>query len=98
MKKLLTLALGVAVLAAFTSLSAALDKASPKLMTCNVTQVDQKAKTFAVTSKGQTYAVNGSKLKALPSVGAIIDLTYTGNPGGPMEAVTVKGSKSNSDN
>jgi hypothetical protein len=35
-------------------------------------------------------------LNALPKVGSIVDVTYTENPGGPLKAVTLNASKSNS--
>ena len=60
-------------------------------MTGKVTQVDVKAKTFTVISKGKAVAVlfDPSKLKVLPKVGEIIDITYTETPGRPMEATTI---------
>jgi len=112
MKKLLTLALALAVLETFSGLATAAtsvkssksnsnervaaDKASPNLITGRVTQVNPTANTFTVTSKGQAVTFNAAKLPALPAVGAIIDITATPTPGGPMEATTVKSSKSNS--
>jgi hypothetical protein len=73
------------------------DKA-PKLMTGTVTQVNPTANTFTVMAKGKAVTFAAAKLKALPNVGEILDITYTETPGGSMEATTVKGSKSNSDN
>lgn len=120
MKKLLTLALALAVLAVFTGLGAAeqkgekksqptgvekkqpatgektVDKASPKLMTaCKVTGVDPKGKTFTVMAKGKPVIFSATKLKVLPKVGEIIDITYSETPGGPMEATTINTTKSN---
>jgi hypothetical protein len=46
-------------------------------------------------SKGQSITFSAAKLKALPRVGDIIDITYTQTPGGPMEATTINNSKSN---
>jgi hypothetical protein len=71
---------------------------SPSLMTGKVTGVNGAAKTFTVMAKGTAVTFTAAKLKVLPKVGEIVDITYTGIPGGPLEATTVKGSKSNSDN
>jgi len=54
-----------------------------------VTQVNEKAKTFTVMAKGKAVTFNAAKLKVLPKVGEIIDITYTETPGGPMEATTI---------
>lgn len=62
-----------------------MDKAPRELRTGKVTQVNDKAKTFTVMAKGKAVTFSAAKLKALPTVGAIIDITYTENPGGPME-------------
>jgi hypothetical protein len=117
MKKLLTLALALVVLAVFTGLGAAQEERrkpgggkppppdvrmkqpvpSSKQLTGKVTQVDAKAKTFTVMSKGQAVTFSAATLPALPKAGEIIDITYTQTPGGPMNATTVRSSKSNSD-
>lgn len=110
MKKVLTLALAVVVLSVFTGLATAgttvkeskstgdnvaTDKStSTKLMTGKVMEVNNQAKTFTVMAKGKAFTFGSKSLKALPKIGEIIDITYTENPGGPMEATTVKGSKS----
>ena len=70
------------------------DKASPKLMTGKVLEI-QAGKTFTVMSNGKVVTFNAAKLKALPKVGEIIDITYTQTPGGPMEAINLNSSKSN---
>jgi hypothetical protein len=109
MKKLLTLALALIVLIAFTGLSVAqkaeqrkptvgekrIDKPSPKLMTGKVIQVNEKEKTFTVVAKGKEYKFVFQKIEALPKIGEIIDVTYTENPGGPMEATNLNSSRSN---
>ena len=110
MKKLLTVALALIVLAAFTGLSVAqkaeekkppagekrIDKASPKLMTGKVVQVNEKEKTFTVVAKGKEYKFSASKLKALPNVGVVVDVEYTDTgTGGPMESIKLNSSKSN---
>ena len=60
--------------------------------------VSQSGNTFTIMANGKQLTFSAARLKALPKVGDIIDITYTQTPGGPMEATTVKGSKSNSDN
>jgi len=111
MKKLLIFVIALMVLAAFSGLTTAAttvkgsksngservaaDKASPKLMTGTVTEVNVKTNTFIVTSKGKSVTFSAAKLKALPKVDEIIDVTYTETPGGPMEATTINNSKSN---
>lgn len=64
-------------------------------MTGKVTQVNEKAKTFTVMAKGKEVPVNAAKLKSLPKVGEIIDITYTETGGGPLEATNLNSSKSN---
>jgi hypothetical protein len=71
------------------------DKASPMQMTGKVTQVDEKAKTFAVMSKGNAVTFGAAKLKALPKVGETVDITYTRTPSGALEAANLNLSKSN---
>lgn len=58
--------------------------------------LSQQGKTFTVMSNGKEITFSGAKLKALPKVGDDIDINYTQTPNGPLEAVTVKSSKSNS--
>jgi hypothetical protein len=102
MKKLLTLALALVVLAAFTGLGVAQQKAFGAetqhlylKITGKVTQVNEKANTFTVMAKGKPFTFGSKSLKVLPKVGEIIDITYSQNPGGPMEATTINTSKSN---
>jgi hypothetical protein len=72
------------------------DKASPELtMTGKVTEVNMTAKTFTVISKGKSVTFAAAKLKALPKVGEIIDITYTQTPGGPAESSNLNSSRSN---
>ena len=73
------------------------DKASPILMmTGRVTQVDANAKTFTLVAKGKQHTFVVNNFKALPKVGDVVDVAYTGTTGGAMQATTVKSSKSNS--
>ena len=80
----------------------ATDKASPMLaqrMTGKVTQVDQAGRTFTVAGKGKQHLFIAANFKTLPKVGDVIEVEYTDpGAGGPLQATTVKGSKSNSDN
>lgn len=71
------------------------DKASPKLMTGKVTQVDDKAKTFTLMSKGKVVTFGAAKLTSLPKVGQVVDITYTQTPGGALESANLNLSKSN---
>lgn len=59
-------------------------------MTGKVTQVDEAAKTFTAWPKPCRH-LSATKLKVLPKVGDIIEITYTENPGGPMEATSWRG-------
>lgn len=111
MKKLLTLTLALAVLATFSGLATAAttvkssksnssdrvaaDQASPKLLTGKVTAVNSQAKTFTVMAQGKAVVFSAAKLSKLPTVGEIIDITYTENPGGPMESINLNSSRSN---
>jgi hypothetical protein len=71
------------------------DKASPELMmTGKVTKVGGNS--FTIEARGKQYTFVANNFKTMPKVGAMIDVTYTGTPGGPMQATTVKSSKSNS--
>ena len=71
------------------------DKASPMLMTGKVTQVNEKAKTLTVMSKGKAVTINAGKLTSLPKVGETVDITYTQTSGGALEASNLNLSKSN---
>lgn len=92
------IALMLALLFGASSVVVATGPNALALQGVKVTQANDKDKTFTVMSKGKSVKFSAAKLKALPKVGEIIDITYTQNPGGPMEATTVKGGKSNSDN
>ena len=70
-------------------------KAAAQQITGKVTQVDAKAKTFTVVSQGKTFTISAAKLRALPKVGDIVDVTYTVTPGGLLEASNLNLSKSN---
>lgn len=78
------------------------DKASPMLaqrMTGKVTQVDQAGRTFMIAAKGKQHLFIATNFRTLPKLGEVIDIEYTDpGAGGPLQATTVKGSKSNSDN
>lgn len=102
MKKLLTLALGVVVLAAFTGFGVAQQKVFGAetqhlylKITGKVTQVNEKTKSFTVMANGKEVTFTAAKLPALPKIGEIIDITYTQTPGGPMAATTINTSKGN---
>jgi hypothetical protein len=64
-----------------------------KVVTGTVTQVDAKKKTFAVE-----VTFSGKNLKGtFPEVGKFYDITFTQpTAGGPLEATTIHGTKSNS--
>jgi len=51
--------------------------------------------TFIVQSNGKEFTFSAANLKTLPKVGDVVDITYTQTPSGPLEATTVKSSKSN---
>ncbi len=74
------------------------DKASPNLMwKCRVTKVDAAAKTFTVlpSNSGKEVTFNGADLKALPTVGQLVDVSYTQTGGGLLKASNLNLSKSN---
>ncbi len=64
---------------------------------CKVTGVDAKTRTFtAVAKDGKAFTFKAPKGGALPKVGKVYDITYTESPGGgPLNATTVRGTKSN---
>lgn len=111
MKKLLTSILALAMLATFSGLSTAgttvkgsksnadnvaADKSSPKLITGKVTEVNNQAKTFTVMAKGKAVVFSAANMSKLPTVGQIVDITYTETPGGgPLNAINLNSSKSN---
>ena len=70
--------------------------------------ISQSGNSFKVISSGkgkmpaygreggtQEFTFSAAKLKVLPKIGEVIDITYTQTPGGPLEATTVNTSKSN---
>ena len=73
------------------------DKASPKLMTGKVTQVNEKERTFTLVAKGKEYRFTYLKIEWPLKVGEVVDVTYTGTPGGPKpaEASNLNSSRSN---
>ena len=74
------------------------NKASPKLMTGEVTGkvtgVDPTAKTFTVMVQGRAITFSATRLSKLPTIGQTIDITYTWNPDQPpiATATTESGS------
>ena len=70
-------------------------KAGAQQITGKVTQVDAKAKTFTVVSQGKAVTIGAAKLKSLPNVGDIVEVTYTVTPGGLFEGSNLNLSKSN---
>ena len=64
-----------------------------------VTAVNAPAGTFTAVGKdGKPVTFAAPKGTALPTVGKFYDITYTASPGGgPAQATTIHGSKSNSD-
>lgn len=58
--------------------------------------LSQQGRMFTIISDGKKITLSGARLKELPRVGETVDITYTQTPGGPLEATTVKSSKSNS--
>ena len=111
MKKLLSMTLSIALLATFSGLATAVatikstksnaservaaDQATPKQMTGKVTEVNNQAKTFTVTSKGKAVVFPAATLSKLPAIGQIVDITYTETPSGERKTTTVNTSKSN---
>ena len=73
-----------------------IDKASPILMQgCRVTKVDDRTRTFTVERDGKEYTFSGARLRYLPAVGQILDVSYTQTGGGgPLEATNLN-SRSN---
>jgi len=62
----------------------AVDKASPKLitgkLTGKVTGADPRAKTFTVMVQGRAITFSAAMLSKLPTVGEIVDITFTLKP------------------
>jgi hypothetical protein len=107
MKKLLTLALALVALATFGGLAKAQQQSkqkspsvaiSKKQMTGKVTQVNEKAKTFTVTTKDKSVTFRDPEDQTtVPKVGEIVDITYTENPNGPsvVGSISLNSSRSN---
>ena len=108
MKKPLSLTLALAMLTLSTGLATAQTPGKPAIdgaasrgkptkeqMTGKVTEVDARARTFTVTSKGKTVVFSGTDLSALPKVGQVVDVTYTQAPGGNPSSITFNESRSN---
>ena len=64
-------------------------------ITGKVTGVDPTAKTFTIMIQGKAITFSAANLSKLPTVGKMIDITYTWNPGEPPMATstTESGSK-----
>jgi hypothetical protein len=58
--------------------------------------ISRSGSIFTAVSDGKELTFSGAKLKEFPKVGETIEVTFTQAPGGPLEATTVKSSKSNS--
>jgi hypothetical protein len=71
------------------------DKATPKLMTGRVTQVDAKAKSFTIMTGGKRVTFSAAELRALPANGDVVEVTYVVTPGGSFKASNLNLSKSN---
>ena len=71
------------------------DKATPKLMTGKVTQVDTKAKSFTIVAGGKSVTFSAAELGKLPAAGDTVDVTYIVTPGGSFKASNLNLSKSN---
>lgn len=95
MKKLTgVIALMLTLLFGASNIVVAVDKASPELMmTGKVTKAGGNS--FTIVAKGKQHTFVANNFKTLPKVGEIVDVTYTGTPGGPMQAVKLNSSKSN---
>lgn len=61
------------------------DKASPELvtgeLTGKVTGVDPTAKTFTAMTQGRAITFSAARLSTLPTVGELIDISFTWEPG-----------------
>ena len=111
MKKLLTLILGIAVLATLGGLATATPTtvkssksntsdrvaASPKLITGKVSQVDLKTRTFTLKANCREYKFVFPKAGTQPKAGAVVEVSYTGALGGskPAMATNLNSSRSN---
>lgn len=67
------------------------DNASARLLNGKVTEVNDQARTFTVA-----IVFSAAKLSNLPTVGQVVDISYTENPdGGQLKASNLNLSKSN---
>ena len=101
MKKLPIMILSLAVLATVSGLATAAitvkgSKSNASLREAGkVTEVNNQAKTFTVMTKGNAVVFSAAKLSKLPTVGEIVDITYTETTGGPMKTIHLNSSRSN---
>lgn len=109
MKKLLSLTLAVAMLSTLfglataqttdkstTSSASTRGKPTKEQITGKVMEVNNQTKTFTVTAKGKAVVFSGANLAKLPSVGDVVDITYTETPGGgPLTSINLNSSRSN---
>jgi hypothetical protein len=63
---------------------------STGMATGQVIRVNRKVHAFTITADGEEVTFSAKKLTVLPVLGKIIDITYTRNAGGPMEATSIK--------
>lgn len=63
-------------------------------ITGKVTGVDLTAKTFIIMIQGKAITFSAANLSKLPTVGKMIDITYTWNPGEPPMATSTTDSGS----
>jgi hypothetical protein len=76
----------------------AVDQAARQSITGKVLKVDAAAKTFTLLAHGKELIFSTAKLELpLPEIGAIIDISYTQSPGGPLESFSLNSSRSNVD-
>jgi hypothetical protein len=69
--------------------------ATEKVMSGKVTEVNNQAKTFTAMANGKEVVFSAATLSKLPTVGEILDITYTGPPGGPFKSISLNSSRSN---
>ena len=73
-----------------------IDKASPIWMqACRVTKVDDRSRTFTVERDGKEYTFSGARLRDLPTVGQVLDISYTQTGGGGLLEATNVNSRGN---
>ena len=59
-------------------------KPATEQLTGKVTEVNSRARTFTVMSKGKAVVFSGAEMSALPKVGQVVDITYTRVTGGGL--------------